>query len=142
MTEDAAGPREDKPELVIDEDWKSKVQAEKEAAAAHGPPTAEAAADESTQDASSEPPPPASFSGLVSMLALQAAAALGQLPDPEQGHPVVRPDLAKHFIDLLGILEAKTNGNLTDEEDRMLGGILSDLRLAFVSAQSQPPEPA
>lgn len=84
------------------------------------------------------PLPPASFSLLVQTLSLQALAALGQVPDPTGKASPPRLDLAKHTIDLLGILEDKTRGNLTAEEAALLERILHELRLAFVTLSSRP----
>jgi hypothetical protein len=66
---------------------------------------------------------------------------MGRLPDPVEGHPVVRPDLAKHYVDLLGMLEEKTKGNLTPEESEMLGDVLHELRMAFVMTRREPAAP-
>ena len=61
-------------------------------------------------------------------------AALGQLPDPIEGKPVVRKELAKFQIDMLAVLEEKTKGNLSAEESSMLTDVLHKLRMAFVAA--------
>lgn len=85
------------------------------------------------------PLPPPSFSLLVHSLSLQALAALGQWPDPSGKAVPPRLDRAKHTIDLLGILEEKTRGNLTSEEASLLERLLHELRLAYVEAVRQPP---
>lgn len=135
----------DERKIVVDDDWKQKVQAEKEAAAKAPPikpaaekPMAEKHAKESAATAADEsagamPLPDASFPMLVSSLAAQAMVAMGKLADPVQGHPVVRPDMAKHFIDLLGMLQEKTRGNLSPQESGMLDNFLHELRMMFVS---------
>ena len=46
-------------------------------------------------------------------------------------------DLAQETIDLLALLQEKTRGNLTTEEDRFLGALLYDLRLRFVQSMSR-----
>ena len=133
---------QDKPKILVDEDWKSKVQAEKETAQPSGLGTPEAAG------AKAEPPaaraelddlkaelPRASFTSLVTMLATQAMVALGQIPDPVQNKPVVRLNFARHYIDTLGVLEEKTKGQLTAGEAALLQHVLDDLRLAFVAAK-------
>jgi len=129
--------------IVIDEDWKGQVEREKEAAEAARQET-EKQKNEGTEQPRTDSPeaqlPPASFPALVTSLAAQALAAMGQMPDPAEGHPVVRPDLAKHCIDTLGMLEEKTKGNLTSEESGMLSDILHQLRMLFVSVRSAPPE--
>lgn len=78
------------------------------------------------------PPPPATFPVLISMLGTQALAALGQLPDTP-GAPKQRIDYAKHFIDMLALLEEKCKGNLTTEEYDLLADWLHQLRMSYVT---------
>lgn len=66
------------------------------------------------------------------MLGTQALMYLGQFPDPQTGKAIIALDMAKLHIDLLGVLEEKTKGNLTPEEDRDLKGLLGELRMIFV----------
>lgn len=75
------------------------------------------------------PPVPTDLSGLVVMLASQASLLMGGAPG-EDG-----PDLegARAFIDLLEMLQEKTRGNRTPDEDRLLQEVLYQLRMAFVS---------
>jgi hypothetical protein len=138
---------ENKPKIIIDEDWKSQVEREREqlrgqetgTAPAADAAAASSAAPEVGHDTKSardysndiELPPP-SLAMLVSTLATQAIAGLGQLPDPEIGQPIVRPKFAKYHIDLLAILQEKTKGNLTGEEAQMLEGALHELRMIYV----------
>lgn len=81
--------------------------------------------------------PPANFAGLLVGLATSAFIHLGD--DPERGGGQGRPDLAaaKHAIDLLGVLQAKTKGNLEEEEEALLNTLLYDLRLKYVQATSK-----
>ena len=78
-----------------------------------------------------EPPPPTLASLLVG-LATSALIHLGESPEagPEP------PDLpaAKQIIDLMGVLKAKTRGNLESEEETLLETLLYDLRLKYVKA--------
>jgi hypothetical protein len=53
------------------------------------------------------------------------------------GKPVVRLGLARHFVDMLAVLEEKTKGNLSPEEEQMLSGTIHHLRMAFVSVQNE-----
>ncbi|MCA8972349.1 MAG: DUF1844 domain-containing protein [Planctomycetes bacterium] len=80
-------------------------------------------------------PPPVDFRLLMASFSHQALAALGKVPHPVSGE--VRVDLpwARYFIDLLGMLETKTAGNLTTEEQSALDSTLSMLRLNFVDMQ-------
>ena len=80
------------------------------------------------------PPPEPSMSILISMLVSQAAASMGQLKIPGQEMPEIRLDYAKHFIDLLGILEAKTKGNLDSVEANMLQQSIHQLRMLFLQS--------
>jgi hypothetical protein len=77
-----------------------------------------------------------SFSGLVLSLATTAALHFGDIPDPSTGRPA-EPDVegAGHIIELLGILQEKTKGNLDGEEAQLLDDVLYDLRLRFVEAR-------
>jgi hypothetical protein len=126
--------REDR-KIIIDEDWKSRVEAEREAQKQAG------SSGESSPErpAAGEPEelPPASFSFLVTTLATQAMATLGQIPDPLEQQPVVRLPLAKHHIDSLAMLQDKTQGNLTAEESAMLEQVVHQLRMLYVHVQDQ-----
>lgn len=80
---------------------------------------------------------PASFVNFLMSIASNAAAALGMMEHPVTGERGVDLQLGKHWIDVLGMLEQKTRGNLTRQEERILEGVLADLRMQFVSL-SQP----
>jgi hypothetical protein len=122
-----------KPKLYVDEDWKSQVQAEKEALdrQVHHPEQAPA----------SQPPagalPPATLAVLLTTLATQTLVALGQIPHPVSNKPEVHLDEAKHVIDTMEMLEAKTAGNRTAEETQLLDNLLHELRLGFVEIQKR-----
>lgn len=116
-----------KSKLIIDEDWKSQVQAEKEALdrQLHEEPHAR------PQPAAAGLPP-ATLAVLLTTLATQTLVALGQIPDAVSGKPDVHLDEAKHFIDTLEMLQTKTNGNRTAEESQLLENLLHELRLGYV----------
>ncbi len=78
------------------------------------------------------PLPPVEFSGLVLSLSHTAMIHLGQIPDPGTGKPARNLALARHTIDTLAMLKDKTQGNLTQEEQRLIDHALTDLRMAFV----------
>jgi hypothetical protein len=73
-----------------------------------------------------------SFATFVISLSTQALALLGEIPDPVQGRTVVDLEGARQFIDILGILQDKTRGNLDDREAALLQGALYDLRMKYV----------
>lgn len=77
--------------------------------------------------------PPASFLAIVNMLGIEAAMSLGMVQVPGQEEPQIDLEAARHIIDLLGVLQTKTRGNLTPEEDNLLENLLADLRMQFVS---------
>ncbi|HYO92826.1 MAG TPA: DUF1844 domain-containing protein, partial [Pyrinomonadaceae bacterium] len=80
---------------------------------------------------------PASFVNFLMSIASNAAAALGMMEHPVTGERGIDLQLGKHWIDVLGMLEQKTSGNLSKQEERILEGLLADLRMQFVSL-SQP----
>jgi hypothetical protein len=86
----------------------------------------------STTDFDPKKIPPASFSFLVSTLGAQAAVALGMAPNPLTNKTEVQPELGKHAIDTLTILEEKTKGNLSAEETQLLEAVLHQLRMAYL----------
>lgn len=80
--------------------------------------------------------PPASFIEIVQYFAIQAIQFLGEMPLNDAGERRVMPREAKHFIDLLGILQEKSRGNLSPEESRYLEDFLADLRLRYLRVGS------
>ncbi len=137
------------PKIQIDSDWKAQAQAEKErlakeaeakraqqqasagqAAAAGGPAAGAAAA------AGGQQMPPASFETLVQTMTAQASLALGLMADPRTGQRYLNLELAKHHIDMLSVIEEKTKGNLSEEEDRLLALTLHHLRQRFIDTVS------
>jgi hypothetical protein len=79
------------------------------------------------------PLPPASFEFLTLSLKTQAELQLGLLHfGDEKDRPKPNFPLARHTIDLLGVLQEKTKGNLTLEEQRLLENSLTELRFRYV----------
>ncbi len=132
----------DKPKIIIDDDWKTQAQAEKEklaqqtVKAPEGQPSPESAAAGGVGSGSREIPP-ASFSSLVSTLAAQTIMALGGYEDPQSGRRYVDLDLAKHHIDTLSVLEDKCKGNLSEDESKLLNQAMYETRLAYVQIAQQ-----
>lgn len=128
----------DDKKIIVDEDWKSRVAAEKEAVerSPQAPPgdAASAAAAQAPQDAEL---PPASFELLVTTLITEAMIGLGQLPHPMTQRLHRDVEQARYAIDMLDVLAEKTKGNLTALEDRYLRDTLHQLRMAFVVVSGQ-----
>lgn len=114
----------DQPKIIIDSDWKSQAQAEKERLSQKS----EAAAAKSGKPGPDEP---VTFEEIVRMFVMQALTFLGEVPDPRTGQRVLAPEYSRYYIDMLGVLEEKTKGNLTPEETQMLSEVVRDLRLSY-----------
>ena len=78
------------------------------------------------------PLPEINFATFVFSLNSSVLVHLGVIEDPSTGKTEKNLPLAKQTIDLLGMLEEKTRGNLTKDEDNLLRNILHDLRLMYV----------
>ena len=128
-------PKNEAKKIIIDEDWKSQVESEREAAEK----SAETAqqAEPQPESESEGPLPPATLTVLASSLYLQGMISLGLLPAPGAEKGEVRLDHAKHTIDTLQMLQEKTEGNRTAEETKELDEMLHQMRMAFVSVQQQ-----
>ncbi|MCA9054659.1 MAG: DUF1844 domain-containing protein [Planctomycetaceae bacterium] len=138
-------------QIKSDDEWKERVRAESAALDAESAPaeieqvqSQDEAFSAATEQATSSRPriepnqlPPASVTTLISMFSTQAMVALGMLADPSTGEADMQPALARHFIDLLGVVSEKTKGNLTDDESELLETSLHELRMAFVHMTRQ-----
>ena len=80
--------------------------------------------------------PPASFAALVNSLVTQSLFYLGEL-SPQGTEPAVNLDMAKHQVDTLAVLEDKTKGNLSEEEQRLLDTGLYETRNRYIAVASQ-----
>jgi hypothetical protein len=81
--------------------------------------------------------PPADFNSLLYMLGTSALVGLGAVPDPTDQQVKANLGMAKYNIDLLGILQKKTMGNLDPKESKLLDELLYDLRMKYVRATTQ-----
>jgi hypothetical protein len=80
------------------------------------------------------PVPEVTFSAFVYSLSTSALVHLGEIPEPITEKMDKNLPLAKQTIDILGILQEKTKGNLTQEEENLLSSFLYDLRMRYVKA--------
>lgn len=76
--------------------------------------------------------PEVTFSAFIMSLNTSALYHLGDIADPATGKTVVNLDLARNAIDSLTVIQEKTKGNLTSEEDQLLKSILYDAKLRYV----------
>ena len=98
---------------------------------------AEEAVKETQAEAKTPPQPPlpeVNFSTFVVSLSTEVLFHLGEIPHPISGEKQKDLNLAKHAIDTLAMLMEKTQGNLAEEEKKLLEYMLYDLRMAFIRA--------
>jgi len=85
--------------------------------------------------------PNVDFSTFVVSLSHSAMMHLGEVPHPETNQQAENLALARQTIDLIGMLEEKTKGNLSGDEERLLAQVLFDLRMRFVEHAKKSPKP-
>jgi hypothetical protein len=90
---------------------------------------------EAAPDASGEALGPLDFATFILSLGSSAMVQLGRIPGPGGSTPPVDLPAAKQIIDILGVLEEKTRGNLDESEEKLLQTLLYDLRVQYVDAQ-------
>ena len=92
-----------------------------------GPPRETASREET-------PLPEINFTNFLLSVSTSALIQLGEIPDPVSKESERQLPLAKQTIDLIGMLQEKTKGNLTPEEEKLIEHILYDLRIRYVKA--------
>jgi len=147
--DDQSNDGADEKKIIVDEDWKSRAQAEKEELERKRKEEKEKeekeeepspSADEAEPAGPKGPMPPPSLEILATSMGMQAMMSMGLMPDPSGGEPKIYLEQAKHFIDTIAMLEEKTEGNRTDEESNLLRHLLHELRMAYVAVQKQQAE--
>ncbi len=132
---------DESPKIQIDTDWKKQAQEEKrrlaeqekaKAQAAAPAPAAKPAASAAPAGRASREPAAPSFASLVQSISTQVLYYLGDLT-PRGAEPQMNLDMAKYQIDILGILEEKSKGNLSSDEQRLLDASLYEIRSRFVN---------
>jgi hypothetical protein len=113
------------PEIQVDSDWKAEAQAEKVRLQ-----DAEQKATEKAEAKQQMPEP--NFRGLLGILASQALMGLGMHQDPSGKGVMVDLEGAKFVIDLLEMLQNKTDGNLSEEESTEIKQLVTELQNRFV----------
>ena len=78
------------------------------------------------------------FAQLVIQQSNMAMLLMGKVPHPQTGETVRDIEASRLFIDQLEMLEAKTKGNLSKDEEHLLRQSLMSLRMAFVEAVESP----
>lgn len=106
-----------------------EIRREAQARAQEKPPAQQPKTPAPAADA---PKPLPAFENLVRMLGSNAAMVLGAYADPRTGQPVVDPEAAREFIDMLDALHEKTKNNLAPEEESMLLDLLGKLKMTYL----------
>jgi len=81
--------------------------------------------------------PSIDFATFILSLSHSALTHLGEAPHPDTNKVEANLPLAKQNIDLLGLMEEKTKGNLTGDEERLLAQVLFDLRMRYVERSKE-----
>ena len=134
---------EDESKIIIDEDWKARVEREREEARKtgdKGPDDDQTDTQEAAE--AGEVEEGASFLTLVSSLATQTMFALGVVAPRDATEVQVDLGQAKFLIDTLMVLREKTEGNLTPEESGQLTQIVGELQSIYVARAQQVQESA
>ena len=121
-------------EKIVDEDWKAEVRREKE--------KLEKKIEERREEAGRRKLPPPDFIQFGSGIAAQTLMQMGDIENPISGGRRVDLESARYSIDLIALLEEKTKGNLSPDEERYVKSALHDLRMRFVEAAGAKPEAA
>jgi hypothetical protein len=113
-------------EVVEEEEREAKREA------AQHPPTPAPEAAQPAVPAADAPKRSPALENLIRMLGSNAAMVLGAYADPRTGQPMLDPEAAREFIDMLDALHEKTKGNLAPEEDSLLLDLLGKLKMTFL----------
>ncbi len=131
---------EDEGAGFIIRDRRGRAEAEEPApgaqAAAPTPQSTARTASQPGSPSATEPGPPLSFSSFVFSMGTSALMLMGERLDPQQPSLPVNLTQAKEIIDILSILEEKTRGNLTSDEEAVLRDLLYALQMKYVDVAS------
>ena len=116
-------------EVVEEEEREAKREAAQRPPA---PPAAEAAKPAAAVPPADAPARSPALENLIRMLGSNAAMVLGAYADPRTGQPVIDPEAAREFIDMLDALHEKTKGNLAPEDDALLLDLLGKLKMTYL----------
>ena len=122
----------------VDESWKEQAEREKQvvgAQASQAPSKPTPSPEE--EPAAPEGVPQARFDLFISGLAMETLVALGDLAHPTTRKQATQLPQAKYLIDLLGIMEQKTAGNLSVDEEKLLKDTLYQLRMRYLAKAGQ-----
>jgi hypothetical protein len=139
---ESAAPAEDRgPAPAAEESSPAPAAAPSDATPVNEDSGPTAATEDSAPDPGSDADPtpggsyadlPRGFAPFVESQYLEALIFLGAVPHPQTGETMGDPEFARYKIDLLTMIQEKTEGNLTEEESRLIEDVLYQLRMLFV----------
>ena len=133
MPENKKDEEQEKSFVVKDKRFSARKEAEGESQVKEGERIEESMKKDKQQET---PLPEISFINLIFSLSTSVLIQLGEIQDPITQQLAKNLPLAKQTIDLIGMLEEKTRGNLTSDEGKVLENILYDLRMRYIKASS------
>ncbi len=113
---------DEEKKIIVDDDWKAEAKKEKERLA--------------EETAKQEPLPDPTFAELVNMIAIQAMVGFGGMAGPGGERIPPNLEIAKHYVDMLQVLEDKTKGNLSDDEKNLLDQVIYEVRMRYIQSAS------
>ena len=133
---------DDGSKIFIDEDWKARAQREKEElqrklAGQASEPAADADAASGEADSEDEGELQATFDELIGSLATQGMFALGLISQGGGDRVMINLDQARFTIEMLMVLQDKTKGNLTEQEQANLEETVTELQRLFMARVQQ-----
>lgn len=128
----------DRRRFASEEETREESPAEGKAGEQEGTQRPESGPEKSSEETSHHhgPFPEVSMATFIFSLSSSALVHLGEIPEPETSRTSVDLPMAKQIIDTLGMLQEKTQGNLDQDEDRLLKSVLYDLRMRYVQKSS------
>ncbi len=121
----------------VDESWKEQAEREKQRLEAGAQPTESKTRPAAELEPGADDMPQARFDLFISGLAMEALIAIGDMPHPTTRKQAQNLPQAKYLIDLLGVIEEKTKGNLAAEEEKLLKDALYQLRMRYLAKSGQ-----
>lgn len=122
----------------VDESWKEQAEREKHSAEVTSQSTQGASRTTEGSRVGGEELPQARFDLFVSGLVMEGFIALGDMPHPTTRKQAANLPQAQYLIDLLGVLEEKTKGNLSADEEKLLKDALYQLRMRYLAKAGGP----
>jgi hypothetical protein len=89
--------------------------------------------EEKSAEKESPPRPPIDFPSYILSYYTQGLVLLGEVPNPYTNKKEEDVEAARHTVDILSMLQQKTKGNLSKDEEQLLDSVLYELRIKFMA---------